>query len=636
MMQGMAKDFGGGLAHLALLIVLSLGCLVGTVTAEEPPLGRFVPPLEGTRVLCGEGAVPDVVLDAFLTSRPRGAPQVVVIALDGALRVPAARWQARGAGAVEVVISPPEKLADWLPQVLAAGGVWIEGAGVLDGADGVFQAALRSVAARGGVLGAVGRGLECLADTSGPWPVRAIREGPRPFPCAHVRVLADGATTTAEARVVMAPAVYWTLPPSTAIVAHGGRKVGVLGEGTVDVRLDGTEHEPAMRESLEGTAALGDDGALPYALDLRRWLRLAHGRAFGSSRSAEVGVPHLKSGTLVVSGGGGVSDEAFARFIQAAGGKDAPIVCIPSAQVFGAGRRPRSYGKRRLVALGCTNVSLLHVADPRDAHDDVRRLRQLQHARGVWIDGGRTFRFMDAFGGTRAHEAIRDVLARGGAVGGSSAGCQVVGDLLVRGNPRTNQDILYAGYTRGLGLLPGVVFDAHFLQRGRGEPFAALVQQHPAYLGIGVDEDTSLVIRGSVAEVVGAHAVSFYDARAVEGSPAPVLLRSGDTYELVQRAVLTRRDRSAEEASPSDEPEDADDTEGANEIDLEVVPQLSDVISNALMLGLGKPEEAVGKYLDAWKQKIDDPERFRDMVCKHFEVERKTLDRLIERYRHGD
>jgi len=421
--------------------------------------------------------------------------------------------------------------------------------------------------------------------------------------------------------------------------------VGVLGAGPVEVRLDGTKHTAERRETLQGTAELGEGGelgdgrALPYALDLRRWLRLAHARAFESQRSAEVGVPHLKSGTLVVSGGGGVSDEAFARFIQAAGGKDAPIVCIPSAQVFGAGRRPRSYGKRRLEALGCSAVTLLHVSDPRDAHDDVRRLRQLEQAKGVWIDGGRTFRFMDAFGGTRAHKAIRAVLARGGAVGGSSAGCQVVGDLLVRGNPRTNQDIFYAGYTRGLGLLPGVVFDAHFLQRGRGEPFAALVQQHPAYLGIGVDEDTSLVIHGRVAEVVGEHAVSFYDARTKPDSPVPlptpVVLRTGDTYDLVQRAVLTRRDRSAEDASSSDEPEDGDDAQPANEVDLDVVPQLSDVISNALVLGLGKPEDAVRKYLNAWKQKIDDPERFRNMVCKRFDVERKTLDRLVVRYHRG-
>ena len=144
---------------------------------------------------------------------------------------------------------------------------------------------------------------------------------------------------------------------------------------------------------------------------------------------------------------------------------------------------------------------------------------------------------MDRFQGTKAAELMRELLERDGVIGGSSAGCQVAGDFLVRGNPRTNRDLVLDGYTRGFGFIEGVILDAHFLQRGRDETFKPLMETYPQMLGIGVDEKTAISIRGSVAEVLGSNAVSFYNMKNGSSSK-PVILKRGAKYDLQKRKVV--------------------------------------------------------------------------------------------------
>ena len=80
--------------------------------------------------------------------------------------------------------------------------------------------------------------------------------------------------------------------------------------------------------------------------------------------------------------------------------------------------------------------------------------------------------------------------------------------------------------------------DQYFRQRERDEPFGRLVARSPQMLGIGVDEKTALVIRGSVAEVVGANGVSFYGRRGEREEISPVVLLQGASYDLVARTTL--------------------------------------------------------------------------------------------------
>ena len=90
----------------------------------------------------------------------------------------------------------------------------------------------------------------------------------------------------------------------------------------------------------------------------------------------------------------------------------------------------------------------------------------LKTARGVWFAGGRQWRLVDAYMGTRTQREIEAVLARGGVVGGCSAGATIQGSYLVRGAREGNQIMMAKGYEEGFGYLRGVAIDQHLLASG--------------------------------------------------------------------------------------------------------------------------------------------------------------------------
>ena len=156
-----------------------------------------------------------------------------------------------------------------------------------------------------------------------------------------------------------------------------------------------------------------------------------------------------------------------------------------------------------------------------------------------WPSGGRPWRFLDAYEGTKAVPLFFDVLKRGGAVGGSSAGASIQAEYLVRGSPLGNFEMMCEGYERGLGFLPGAAVDPHFSQRPRFDDRTALMKRHPQRLGIGIDETTAIVVAGYVAEVMGRNKVHFDDYRKPpeKGKPDYTALTAGQRYGLKGRKV---------------------------------------------------------------------------------------------------
>jgi cyanophycinase len=104
-------------------------------------------------------------------------------------------------------------------------------------------------------------------------------------------------------------------------------------------------------------------------------------------------------------------------------------------------------------------ISVLHTRD-RETADSLEFSAALREATAVWFEGGRQWRFVDAYRGTNAELEVREVLARGGVVGGSSAGATILGEFLTRGDTHSNQ-LLVGDHTEGFGLLGGVAIDQH-------------------------------------------------------------------------------------------------------------------------------------------------------------------------------
>ena len=249
--------------------------------------------------------------------------------------------------------------------------------------------------------------------------------------------------------------------------------------------------------------------------------------AFG----AEIGP---SNGSLVVAGGG-ISDPAiYERFISLAGGPEAPIVVIPTA---GSGETYGNFwpGLQRLRDAGALNLTVLHTRDPEEA-DREDFVVPLREARGVWFSGGRQWRLADAYLGTRTLAEIRNVLERGGVVGGSSAGATIQGSYLARGDTQTNT-IMMGDHTEGFAFLADVAIDQHLIQRNRHFDLVEVIDAHPELLGIGLDEDTAIVVRGDTFQVIGSGYVAIYDSTNVDGDGQWkfYFLAPGDRFDLGTR-----------------------------------------------------------------------------------------------------
>lgn len=245
-------------------------------------------------------------------------------------------------------------------------------------------------------------------------------------------------------------------------------------------------------------------------------------------------------GALVIAGGGGGGHEGviFKRFLELAGGTDAEIVIIPTA----SGNNnfdTRTSGAKVFRDAGARSITIVHTNE-RDLADSEEFVSPIRSARGVWFTGGRQWRLADAYLNTRTQAAIRDVLSRGGVVGGTSAGATIQGSYLVRGAVEGNEIMMSPGHEEGLALLKDVAIDQHVIKRKRVADMAPVVEKHPQLLGLGIDEATAIVVQGDVFEVIGDSDVVVTDPRRerIEGEDAWYFLKPGDRFDLKSRTKL--------------------------------------------------------------------------------------------------
>ena len=202
----------------------------------------------------------------------------------------------------------------------------------------------------------------------------------------------------------------------------------------------------------------------------------------------EIGPAH---GSLVVVGGALKDVSILERFLQLAGGADVPIVVIPTA---GEADDYDQYwsGLDAFREAGATNLTVLHTRD-RAVADTQTFAQPIREARGVWFGGGRQWRLADSYLDTRVHEELWALLRRGGVIGGSSAGATIQGAYLARGDTKTNT-VMMGDHEEGLGFLRDVAIDQHLLKRNRQFDLIEIIEAHPNLLGIGLDENTAIVV----------------------------------------------------------------------------------------------------------------------------------------------
>ena len=516
----------------ALLLVFANACHAG----DEPTKKERINPagIDGSVMISGGDKVPEAAARRFVEIAGGAKARLVVLTLAQGSSSGSADldlWQAHKPAAVDTLQVGSRKAADE-SQVAAllrkASAVWIVAeigpkACVERCADTAVETELRALMHRGGIVGGTANATRMLgAVCVDKDPAKSIK-GLGLLPGAIVN---HGPVGSGSASVLSAnPGLFAIDPDDGTALIISGRELRVLGDGVVRCTLAACTARALRTIELASKPEI--------AGDYTQLRRAALARCDAPFPGRDAVVPEVTKGSLVIVGGGGMPDDVTKKFIELAGGPDALIVVLPTANP-----EPLTPGADSafLERAGAKKVKVLPARTFKDV-EDPKNLEVLKDAGGIWFGGGRQWRFVDAYEGTKALESFRDVLRRGGVIGGSSAGATIQGDYLCRGSPLGNLEMMCEGYERGLGFLPGVAIDQHFAQRKRFPDMTALVKAYPQILGIGIDEATALIVRGHVAEVMGKGEAHFYDRKkpVERDKPDYESVKAGQRYDLKQR-----------------------------------------------------------------------------------------------------
>lgn len=233
--------------------------------------------------------------------------------------------------------------------------------------------------------------------------------------------------------------------------------------------------------------------------------------------------------------------------------KDAHIEVITSASSipFEVGENyEHAFGK-----MGCTNVRMMHIRDRAEAQlpEYVERIRNCD---GVMFTGGNQLRLSTIFGGTEILTTLHERLqSEDFVIAGTSAGAMAMSNTMIYQG--SSAGALIKGevkITTGLAFIKDVIIDSHFDKRGRFGRLAQAVASNPSCIGIGLGEDTGVLIReNNHLEAIGSGLVIIVDGHSIrhsniadlaEGSPISIenlvvhVMTKGNAYELQQRKFM--------------------------------------------------------------------------------------------------
>jgi cyanophycinase len=222
------------------------------------------------------------------------------------------------------------------------------------------------------------------------------------------------------------------------------------------------------------------------------------------------------SGRLVLIGGACEPDgEALGAFLRLSnareGGKIVGITTASSEPAESARHWMDTFRNA-----GATRVEI-PVLDRRDLAQDRRIVRMIEAADGIFLGGGDQVHLVATLGGSRVDRAIREAYARGATICGTSAGAAALTEtILAGGEPDEYGQMQKLHLGPGFGLLGfRAMIDTHFTQRRRLQRLFMVIGRNPEMLGLGIDEDTALVVEDHLGSVVGRGSVTFVDGRGV-------------------------------------------------------------------------------------------------------------------------
>ena len=159
---------------------------------------------------------------------------------------------------------------------------------------------------------------------------------------------------------------------------------------------------------------------------------------------------------------------------------------------------------------------VINITD-RETANNLEGLKILEDATCIFFVGGDQLRISSILGGTEVHRLLKKAYKEGGVIAGTSAGASMMSEIMVvEGKDDEAPRKCTLKMAPGMGLLEGVIIDQHFNQRGRIGRLLAAVAQNPNVLGIGIDEDTAMIVNKELEfSVEGSGVVTIVDGREI-------------------------------------------------------------------------------------------------------------------------
>ena len=250
-------------------------------------------------------------------------------------------------------------------------------------------------------------------------------------------------------------------------------------------------------------------------------------------------------------------DGILYRILSEMKGVDSNIEVITTASEI-----PEEVGQNYVDAfnrLGCSNVGVIHVKNREDAQKS-EYLERIRKADGVMMTGGNQMRLTMIYGGTEFLEILHDrYMNEAFVIAGTSAGAMAMSNTMIYEG--ASHEALLKGkvkITTGLAFIKDVIIDSHFVKRGRFGRLAQVVCSNPACIGIGLGEDTGVLVRnGNELETIGSGLVLIFDGHQIkysniadieDGMPVSIehlvvhVLAKGNQYFLKERKFMHIRE----------------------------------------------------------------------------------------------
>ena len=204
------------------------------------------------------------------------------------------------------------------------------------------------------------------------------------------------------------------------------------------------------------------------------------------------------------------------RIVEVAGGTEARLEVITTASTI-----PYEVGENYLNAfgkIGCTDIGVIHIRNREDALNE-EYIQRISTCAGVMFSGGNQLRLTAIFGGTKFLEIIKNrYLTENFLIAGTSAGAMAMSNTMIYEGNATRAHLKgEVKITTGLGFMDQVIFDSHFEKRGRFARLAQAVSGNPSCIGIGLGEDTGMLItHGNRMEAIGSGLVIIVDGHDIK------------------------------------------------------------------------------------------------------------------------